>query len=77
MILTMDTDLVWTAALYAVLLPLLGAIVGFLILYGIIRVGVSRGLRDHHRWLELNRPAPYSRDGWPIDGSSRGHQEGS
>ncbi|MEX1079513.1 MAG: hypothetical protein WED09_10440 [Homoserinimonas sp.] len=68
----MDTELVWVAALYAVLLPLLGAIVGLLVLYGIIRVGVSRGLRDHYRWLELNRASAIWQNSEPLDQSDYG-----
>ena len=26
-----------------------------LLLYGVVRVAVARGMRDHHRWLEKNR----------------------
>tara|TARA_B100000519_G_C14225774_1_gene429921 strand:- start:1548 stop:1769 length:222 start_codon:yes stop_codon:yes gene_type:complete len=26
-----------------------------LLLYGVVRVAVARGIRDHHRWLEKNR----------------------
>jgi uncharacterized membrane protein len=27
-----------------------------LLLYGVVRVAVSRGLRDHQKWMEKNRP---------------------
>jgi len=27
-----------------------------LLLYGVIRVAVARGLRDHQRWMEKHRP---------------------
>ncbi|WP_403021006.1 hypothetical protein [Salinibacterium sp. GXW1014] len=27
-----------------------------LLLYGVIRVAVARGLRDHQLWMEKNRP---------------------
>ncbi len=63
-----------TAVIYAVLLPLLGAIIGLLILYGIIRVAISRGLRDHHKWLELNRPSAQWQDDGSIDASNHGRR---
>ena len=28
---------------------------GLLLLYGVIRVGVSRGMRDHYNWVERER----------------------
>ena len=54
-------------ALGSFLLPIVIYIVGIaimlLLLYGVIRVGVARGLRDHQLWMERMRPqtpaAPY------------------
>lgn len=50
--------------LYALLIPLLITSVALLLLYGVVRVAVSRGLRDHHKWLQSQPPA--RRDDWPI-----------
>ena len=35
-----------------------GVAAALLLLYGVIRVAVARGMRDHHKWLEKNRAAP-------------------
>ena len=32
-----------------------GVALALLLLYGVVRVAVARGMRDHHRWLEKNR----------------------
>ena len=37
-----------------------------LVSYGVIRVAVSHGLRDHHKWMRRNPPRPASEDDWPI-----------
>lgn len=42
--------------LYALLIPVIGGCLALLLLYGIIRVAVARGMRDHYLWLEKNRP---------------------
>lgn len=44
------------AVAYALLLPLIGAVIGLLISYLIIRAAVAAGLRDHVKWMEKNRP---------------------
>ncbi|PPL20131.1 hypothetical protein [Microterricola pindariensis] len=49
----MDNDTV--LALYPLLLPAIGFCIGLLLLYGVIRVAVARGLRDHYRWVERRR----------------------
>ncbi len=49
-------DLLATGALYSLLIPIIGACIALLLLYGVIRVAVARGLRDHYLWLERNRP---------------------
>lgn len=51
--------------LYSLLIPILMTIAALLLLYGVVRVAVSRGLRDHHRWLQSQAPNP-PRDDWPI-----------
>ena len=38
------------------LVPILISIVSLLLLYGVVRVAVARGLRDHQLWMERNRP---------------------
>jgi hypothetical protein len=44
------------AGLYALLLWVIGACITLLALYGVIRVGVSRGMRDHYKWVKKNHP---------------------
>ena len=46
-----------TYLLIPILLYLVGAAITLLLLYGVIRVGVSRGMRDHYQWVERTRPA--------------------
>ena len=46
----------WTFFLIPILMYLVGVAIVLLLLYGVIRVGVARGMRDHHQWLERNRP---------------------
>ncbi|TFB58966.1 hypothetical protein [Cryobacterium sp. Sr3] len=50
-------DLVAMTSLYVLLFSVVGACLALLLLYGIIRVAVARGMRDHYLWLEKNRPA--------------------
>ena len=50
-------DIVTMTSLYALLFSVVGACLALLLLYGIIRVAVARGMRDHFLWLEKNRPA--------------------
>jgi len=40
----------------AILIPTLISILALLLLYGVIRVAVTRALRDHQLWMERNRP---------------------
>jgi len=42
-----------SAIIVYIVLPCLS----LLIFYAIIRVAVSRGMRDHQRWMEKNRPS--------------------
>ena len=42
--------------LIPILLYLVGLAIALLLLYGVIRVGVSRGMRDHYQWVERTRP---------------------
>ena len=37
---------------------LLGIAVGFAILFGVVRLAVRYGLRDHHEWVEEQKTAP-------------------
>jgi UPF0716 family protein affecting phage T7 exclusion len=53
----LSMDKVWLAAFFPLLLGIIGSCIGLLVLYGIIRVAVSRGLRDHQKWMERYRPA--------------------
>lgn len=55
-------DLTWWYLLAPVLLYVVGVALTLLLLYGVIRVGVARGLRDHQLWMERNRPQspPYT-----------------
>ena len=49
-------DLLVLTGLYAILVPVVGTCVALLLLYGVIRVAVARGMRDHYRWMERNPP---------------------
>jgi len=49
-------DLFALTGIYAVLFWVVGLCVLLLLLYGVIRVAVARGLRDHYEWVEKNRP---------------------
>lgn len=46
----------WSFFLIPILLWLVGVAIVLLLLYGVIRVGVARGLRDHQLWMERMRP---------------------
>ena len=39
-----------------VIVPVLISILALLLIYGVVRVAVARGLRDHQLWMERNRP---------------------
>ena len=45
-----------TYLLIPILLYVVGVAISLLLLYGVIRVGVSRGMRDHYQWVERTRP---------------------
>ncbi|MHA6670219.1 hypothetical protein ACX3O0_15265 [Homoserinimonas sp. A447] len=47
------------------LIPLLITAVTLLVFYGLVRVAVSHGLRDHHKWTRRQPPAA-AHDDWPI-----------
>ncbi|TFD86469.1 hypothetical protein E3T61_16305 [Cryobacterium lactosi] len=47
-------------SLYALILWVIVPAVGLLLLYGVVRVAVSRGLRDHQKWMEKNRPGGWA-----------------
>jgi hypothetical protein len=49
-------DIAAAAGLYSIVFIIVGACLTLLVLYGIIRVAVARGMRDHHLWLEKHRP---------------------
>jgi uncharacterized membrane protein len=57
-----DMDVTWWYLLAPILLYLVGIAITLLLLYGVIRVGVARGMRDHQLWMERNRPQapPYT-----------------
>lgn len=42
---------------YALLLPIIGGILGILLSYLVIRAAVGAGLRDHLKWIEKHRPS--------------------
>lgn len=44
-----------SALLYVVIAWIISGSVVLLLIYGVVRVAVSRGLRDHHKWMEKNR----------------------
>ena len=48
-------DFLALAGLYGIIFPTIGVCLLLLLLYGIIRVGVARGMRDHQMWMEKNR----------------------
>ena len=50
------TSLFGAGFLLAIVIPILLSIVGFVILYLVVRSAVRGGLRDHQHWLEKNRP---------------------
>jgi hypothetical protein len=54
-------DLTWYV-LAPILLYVVGVAITLLLLYGVIRVGVARGMRDHQLWMERYRPQtpPYT-----------------
>lgn len=54
-----DTGFLGLTAFGALYLPVMIGAVTLLLLYGIIRVAVARGLRDHQLWMEKNRPATF------------------
>ena len=43
------------------LIPILISIVSLLLLYGIVRVAVARGMRDHQLWMEKHRSEHFDR----------------
>ncbi|KRF31119.1 hypothetical protein [Yonghaparkia sp. Soil809] len=45
-----------TGLLLPVILAVVSTAITLLLLYGIIRVGVSRGMRDYHRWAQNQPP---------------------
>lgn len=49
-------DLTWWYLLLPILLYVVGVAIILLLLYGVIRVGVARGMRDHQLWMERYRP---------------------
>jgi len=55
-------DLNWWYLLAPILLYVVGVAITLLLLYGVIRVGVARGMRDHQLWMERYRPQtpPYT-----------------
>jgi len=42
--------------LIPILLWIVGTAIALLLLYGVVRVAVARGLRDHQLWMERMRP---------------------
>lgn len=63
-------DLLALAGLYGIIIfPMIGICLLLLLLYGVIRVAVAGGMRDHQIWMEKNRapgravPAPRTTDG--------------
>jgi len=52
----MESDGILGLTLFGTLLiPVLAGAVSLLLLYGIIRVAVARGMRDHQLWMEKHR----------------------
>ena len=45
-----------TFTTYVIILWIVLPCLALLILYSVIRTAVARGLRDHQRWMEKNRP---------------------
>ncbi|MCW4386252.1 hypothetical protein OH146_10760 [Salinibacterium sp. SYSU T00001] len=41
---------------YAIVVWVVVPALTLLLLYGVIRIGVARALRDHQLWMEKNRP---------------------
>lgn len=50
------SSLLGAGALLAIVIPVLVSIVGFVILYLVVRAAVRGGLRDHQRWMDKNQP---------------------
>lgn len=42
---------------YALILPIVGGILGIVFFYLVVRAAVAAGLRDHLKWVERNRPS--------------------
>jgi uncharacterized membrane protein len=52
----MDYSFYGLPLLYAILVAVIPTVIALLLLYGVVRVAVARGLRDHQLWMEKNRP---------------------
>lgn len=52
----------WNLLFVPVVIYIVGVAIALLLLYGVIRVGVARGMRDHQLWMERYRPQapPYT-----------------
>ena len=61
-----DTGFLGFTLFGAILVPALIAIVSLLLLYGIVRVAVARGLRDHQLWMEKHRSEYFDQHYQPI-----------
>jgi uncharacterized membrane protein len=51
-----DNGLLGFTLFGTILIPILASCIGLLLLYGVVRVAVARGLRDHQLWMEKHRP---------------------
>ena len=51
-------DIVQTLGASALILWVVLPCIALLLLYSVIRTAVARGLRDHQKWMEKNRPLP-------------------
>ena len=49
-------DIFQTLGTYAIILWVVVPCTALLILYSVIRTAVARGLQDHQKWMEKNRP---------------------
>jgi len=56
-----DSGILGFTVFSTLLVPVLVSIVSLLLLYGVVRVAVARGMRDHQLWMEKHRSEYFDR----------------
>lgn len=51
----------FAAIVLPIILYVVVTIIALLLLYGVVRVAVARGMRDYHKWAEKQQPASSGR----------------